>query len=87
MQMKEILHPGVIKSPVMCVVGGGVLRKHGTTLFIALRKCHYSQIRRQGGTGGSEAVTGLDSRLIGLAWESVCSTASGADCTEDVHGF
>lgn len=43
MQMKEILHPGVIKLSVMCVVGGGVLRKHGTTLFIALPKCHYSQ--------------------------------------------
>lgn len=45
------------------------------------------RLEGEGGTGGSEAVTGLDSRLIGLAWESVCSTASGADCTEDVHGF
>ena len=49
MQMTEILHPGVIKASVMCAVGGGVLRKRGTTLFIALRKCHYSQIRRRGG--------------------------------------
>lgn len=49
MQMKEILHPGVIKTSVMCVVGCGVLKKRGTTLFIALRKCHYSQIRRRGG--------------------------------------
>lgn len=52
MQMKEILHPGVVKTLVMCVVGGGVLRKRGTTLFIALRKCHYSQIRRRGGDRG-----------------------------------
>lgn len=87
MQMRKILHPGVIKTSLMCVVGGAVLRKCGTTLFIALRKCHYSEIRRRGGTECSEAVTDLDSRLIGLAWESVCSTTSAADCTEDVHGF
>lgn len=49
MQMKEILHPGVVKASVMCVVGGGVSKKRDTTLFIALRKCHYSQIRRRGG--------------------------------------
>lgn len=49
MQMKEILYPGVVKTSVMCVVGGGVSKKRGTTLFIALRKCHYSQIRRRGG--------------------------------------
>lgn len=49
MQMKEILHPGVVKTPVMCVVSGGVSKKRDTTLFIALRKCHYSGIRRRGG--------------------------------------
>ena len=49
MQMKEILHPGVVKTSVMWVVGGGVLKKCGITLFIALHKCHYSQIRRRRG--------------------------------------
>lgn len=32
MQMKEILHPGVIKVSVMCVVGGGVLEMRGNTV-------------------------------------------------------
>lgn len=49
MQMKEILHPGVIKTSVMCVVGGRAFKKLGTTMFTALRKCHYSQIRRREG--------------------------------------
>ena len=46
MQMKDILHPGVIKASVMCVVGSGVLEKQGSKLFIAFSKCHYSGIRR-----------------------------------------
>lgn len=48
MQMKEILHPGVIKLSALCVVGARVLRKHGTVLYIALPKCHYSQRLRRG---------------------------------------
>lgn len=48
MQMKEILHPGVIKLSAVCVVGGGVLRKHGMALYIALPKCHYSPSLRRG---------------------------------------
>lgn len=46
MQMKEILHPGVINTSAMCGVGGGALRKCVTTPFIALHKCHYGEIRR-----------------------------------------
>lgn len=46
MQMKEILHPGVINTSAMCEVGGGALKKCVTAPFIALHKCHYSQIRR-----------------------------------------
>lgn len=87
MQMKEILHPGVIKTSGMCAVGGGVLRMRGTALFIALRKCHYRQIRRRGGPRVVKHSLGLGGRLMGLARESICSTASGADRTEDVHGF
>lgn len=70
MQMKEILHPGVVKMPAMCVVGGGVSKKkRGTTLFIALRKCHYSQIRRRGGPRVVKQSLAGGGRLIALAWE------------------
>lgn len=41
-----ILHPGVINTSAMCEVGGGALKKCVTAPFIALHKCHYSQIRR-----------------------------------------
>lgn len=40
MQMKEILHPGVIKMSAVCVAGGGVLKKRGRAHFSALHKCH-----------------------------------------------
>lgn len=51
MQMKGILHQGVIKTSAVCAVGGGVLKKQGTKLFIAFRKCHYRQIRRRSAVG------------------------------------
>lgn len=35
MQMKEILHQGVIKLSLMCAVGGGVLREKNTVCFLA----------------------------------------------------
>lgn len=51
MQIREILHPGVVKMSAMCEVGGrvGGGGKRGTKLFISLRKCHYSQMRRRRG--------------------------------------
>lgn len=83
MQMKEILHQGVIKLSLMCAVGGGVLREKNTVCFLAQMSL-WSDFKEW---DGEEGATGLNRRVIGLAWEPACRTPSGTDCTESVHGF
>lgn len=78
MQMRGILLGGVIKTSAMCAVGGGVLRKQGTKLFIAFHKCHYRQIRRSSAAGLAERrLADRDRRC----WSPLHGSAEG------VHGF
>lgn len=69
MQMREILHPGVIKTSVMCVVESWKsAAQHRSLPYV-----NVIIVRLDGGEGarGGEAVPTLDGRQIGLAGESV----------------